>query len=133
MIKEEVMEKRIKWFSQWTILIILLVAFIGCATLQQKWDKATDDEKARITISQTQKSLKNLFNAGKIFVELKPQYITEWKEKVIPAFDVANKVLADLIAKGNRGEKLLYLDVIAAIGTKANDIQKLLTAWGVKL
>ncbi len=127
------MKRRILRVSQWLVLSILLASLIGCATLQQKWDKATDDERARIVLSQTQKSLKNLFNVGKAFVELKPQYITEWKEKVNPAFDVANKVLADLIAKGKRGEKLSYIDVIAAIGAKVSDIEKLLVAWGVKL
>jgi hypothetical protein len=105
----------------------------GCTTLQKKWDKATDDERARIVLSQSQKSLATLFAAGQAFVDLTPKYALEWQTKIKPAFSILNKVLADLIAKGKRGEKLTYVDVVGAVGTKLDELQRLLTAWGVKL
>lgn len=120
-----------RWASG--LALILILSLCSCATLQQKWNNATDDERARIILSQSQKSLNTMFTLGKAFVELKPEYLLRWKEKAIPAFDIANKVVAGLIAKGQKGEKLTYIDVAAVIGTKVYDIQALLLSWGVKL
>jgi len=122
-----------QWATGSVILILIVLLLTGCSTLQKKWDGATEDERARIVLSQSQKSLATLFSAGQAFVDLKPEYKNDWQTKFKPAFSVVNKVLADLIAKGKRGEKLTYVDVTAAVGSKLDELQKLLIAWGVKL
>lgn len=114
-------------------LIILLFLAAGCQTLQQKWDKATDDEKARIVVSQTQKSLKSTFITSKAFVDLNPKYQAEWKTKIIPMFDAANKILGDLIDQGAQGKKLTYMGVLSAFGGRIGEIMAAMAAWGVKL
>ena len=115
------------------LMLIMMVSLLACATLQQKWDKATDDEKARITISQTQKSLKTAFVTSKAFVDANQKYQAEWKTKIIPMFDATNKILKDLIDKGAAGQKLTYISVLAALGNRIPEITAALAAWGLKI
>jgi hypothetical protein len=110
----------------------LALSLISCATLQQKWEKATDDERARIIVSQTQKSLKLTLLSAQTFVATNPKYQPEWKTKVLPMFETVNNILGDLIKKGQAGEKLTYLSVISAIGGRVTDIITIINGWGVK-
>jgi hypothetical protein len=115
------------------ISIILLAGLMGCATLQQKWEKATDDERARIIVSQTQKSLKTTAVLTAAVVEKNPQYKNDWKTKVLPMIESANNILGDLIKKGQAGQKLTYLEVLAAVGGRVTDIIAIVKGWGVNV
>ncbi len=114
------------------ISVILLAGLMGCATLQQKWDKATDDERARIVVSQTQKSLKLAFISAQTFIVSNPKYKDDWKNRVLPMFEVTNNILGDLIKKGQAGQKLTYLQVLVAVGSRVTDIITIIGGWGVR-
>jgi hypothetical protein len=82
------------------IIITLIVALVGCASvanLQTAWNKLTPNDKARIVVGGFQDQLNNLFDIGKSYVASHPDKVTEWKTKVIPAFDMANKSLRGYI------------------------------------
>ena len=79
---------------------LAIVLMVGCAGIQEKWGALTPDEKGRIIISDLQGQLDNAFNQGKAYVVAKPELQTQWKTKIIPAFDVANKALASVIVVG---------------------------------
>jgi len=77
---------------QWFLVMIVLMSLVACATTQEKWNKLTPNEKARIVIGDIQGQLNGAFDSAKLQIGYKP----EWKTKVVPAFDVANKALADV-------------------------------------
>jgi len=81
---------------QWFLVMIVLMSLVACATTQEKWNKLTPNEKARIVIGDIQGQLNGAFDSAKLQIGYKP----EWKTKVVPAFDVANKALADVIQIG---------------------------------
>jgi len=113
--------------------LVLLAGLMGCATLQSKWDKATDDERARIIVKQTQSSLKNVAVLTAAVVEKNPQYKNDWKLKVLPMIETANNILGDLIKKGQAGQKITYLEVLAAVGGRVTDIIAIVKGWGVNV
>lgn len=113
--------------------LVLLAGLMGCATLQQKWDKATDDERARIIVKQTQGALRINADLTAAFVEKNPQYKDQWKNKVLPMFATANNILGDLIKKGQAGQKVTYLEVLVAIGGRVTDIITIVKGWGVNV
>jgi ABC-type Fe3+-hydroxamate transport system substrate-binding protein len=82
------------------MIAVLIMALVGCATvanLQTAWNKLTPNDKARIVVGGFQDQLNNLFALGKSYVASHPEKATEWKTKVIPAFDTANKSLRGYI------------------------------------
>lgn len=115
------------------LVIMLLVGLIGCATLQDKWDKATDDERARIIVSQTQSSLKISLVASSTFVASNPKYKDQWKTKVLPIFETTNNILGNLIKKGQSGQKLTYMGVLMVVGSKITEIMTIIQSWGVSV
>lgn len=116
-------------------LIALLFIFLlgGCASLQQRWDKATEDERARILIAQFQGTLKSSFILAEAYVKVNPKYQEEWKTKVLPLFDFTNKLLGDFIQRGKAGEKFTVLQVTSALAGRLQEIETILKEWGVKL
>ena len=82
------------------VIPLLVVLLLGCAGLQEKWNALTPDQKARIIINDIQGQLNNAFATGKAYVTAKPEYQEKWKTQIVPAFDVANKSLASVIAIG---------------------------------
>lgn len=82
-----------------SVLLVLLLA-VSCASLQEKWNILTPDEKARIIINDLQDQLTHAFDTGKAYVTAKPEYQEKWKSEIVPAFDVANKTLASVITMG---------------------------------
>ncbi len=117
------------------LVMVLWMMFVlsGCASLQAKYDKATDDEKARIWVSQGQKSLTTLFVSGQLAAEKDAKFKVEWKAKVLPSIDAANKVIGDIIAKGKAGEKFTPLQVTVLIMGRIKEIADALSAWGIKV
>jgi hypothetical protein len=82
------------------IIAAVIMVLAGCASvadLQTAWNKLTPNDKARIVVGGFQDQLNNLFDIGKGYVASHPEKATEWKTKVIPAFDTANKGLRGYI------------------------------------
>ncbi len=121
--------------SLFLVMVLMWVMFIlsGCATLQAKYDKATPDEQARIWVSQGQKSLATLSVSGQLAAEKDAKFKVEWKAKVLPSIDAANKVIGDIIAKGKSGEKFTPLQVTVLIMGRIKEIADALNAWGIKV
>ena len=86
--------------------IIVLLAFVmtGCATFQEKWNGLSDQERARVIVGGVQKQLTDLFAAGKAYVAANPDKQDDWKNKVVPAFDTANKAVATYIVMIGQGQ-----------------------------
>ena len=86
--------------------IIVLLAFVmaGCATFQEKWNGLSDQERARVIVGGVQKQLADLFAAGKAYVAANPDKAEQWKAKVVPAFDTANKAVAAYIVIIGQGQ-----------------------------
>jgi hypothetical protein len=85
------------------IPILLACMLISCAALQNvqdKWNLLTPEQKAQIVISDLQGQLDNAFTQSKVMVMAKPELVDKWKTQIVPAFDVANKALASVIAVG---------------------------------
>ena len=113
--------------------IILCFLLAGCATLQQKWGQATEDERARLVLFGFQKSLKTTLLTGIDYVAIHPEKKADWKSKIIPMFDACNKVLLDLEVKGMAGEKLTVIGVTLAVAGRIAEIEVILRGWGVKI
>ena len=112
------------------LLLLLPALLVACATTQEAWNKLTPDQKARIILNGMQDELNNMWTMGKNAVAAKPDYAQFWKEKVVPAFDVANKAIntaAQLAATG----QLKPEDVYGQIQPLLNSIATLLTQMGV--
>jgi len=108
------MRRKIQWF----LVMVLMMSLMACATTQEKWNKLTPDEKARIIIGDIQAQLDGAFDSAKLQIGHKP----EWKTKVVPTFDVANKVLADVIRIG----KTKPLDPAMVYGMVQNQVSNVL-------
>jgi len=115
------------------ISIILCFLLAGCATLQQKWGQATEDERARLVLFGLQKSLKTTLQVGIDYVAIHPEKKADWQKKIIPMFDATNKILLDLEVKGASGQGLTVIGVSLAVVGRIAEIEAILTGWGVKL
>lgn len=111
-----------------SVLLVFLLA-ASCAGLQEKWNALTPDQKARIIINDLQEQLTTAFDQGKAYVTAKPQYQAKWKSEIIPAFDVANKALADAIALG-KAKPLTPAIVYEKVGNTVNNVLDLLIKIG---
>jgi len=90
--KGEFMKQKLQWF----LVTVLMLTLLSCTTTQEKWNELTPDEKARIIIGDIQAQLDGAFDSAKLQIGHKP----EWKTKAVPAFDMANKAIADVIKIG---------------------------------
>jgi hypothetical protein len=86
------------------VVLVALVLLAGCASVQTSWNNLSTDEKARIVVGDLQTQLSNAFDTGKAYVTANPSKQAEWKAKVIPAFDVANKALASAATLAKEGK-----------------------------
>ena len=83
---------------------ILLIFMVGCAGLMEKWKALTPDQKARTTIDFLQEELDNHFDVTKAYVDANPDLEQRWKDEGVPAFDLANKAIKDIIDLGQLEE-----------------------------
>lgn len=79
------------------LAVVLLLALVSCAGIQEKWNKLTPNEQARIILNGLQDQLTIAFDQCKVQIGNK----LEWKTKVVPAFDIANKSIAKVYELGN--------------------------------
>jgi len=113
-------------------LVLLFVSLVGCAyfgTIQDKWARLTPDEKARIILSDIQGQLSNLFDVGKAYVSANPKYNGIWKEKIVPAFDTANRSIKTAIELG-KGKGLSPSFIYDTVQPNVNSVITLLEQIG---
>lgn len=114
---------------QWFLVMVLFLSLVACAGVQEKWNKLTPDEKARIVIGDIQGQLDNFFTTGKAYVTANPKYQDKWKKEIVPAFDVANKALAGVITL-SRTKPLTPDMVYATVQAQVNNVLALLIQIG---
>ncbi len=78
-------------------VFLILVFAVGCAGVAEKWETLTPGEQSRVVLDGMQAQLDNLFDTGKAYVVLHPEYSDTWKTKIAPAFSAANKSIAAAI------------------------------------
>ena len=105
--------------------ILLLAGLISCASIEEKWSELTPDQQARIVIDGLQDQLDNAFDSVKAQIGSKP----EWKSKIVPAFDVANKALAGVIVIG-KTQPLTPELVYAKVQNQINNVLNLCVQFG---
>lgn len=76
------------------LVLLFLASCVPMGAVQDKWNKLTPGEKARVILGGIQKDLDQKFDQGKAYVTLYPQHQAKWKTRIVPAFDTANKTLA---------------------------------------
>ncbi len=89
-------------------LVPVIFALAGCSLFtpppaDQFWNNLNPDQKARIIIDGLQTKLGILFDNGKTYIVVHPQYQQDWQKKIVPAFDLANKAIKDQITLGKAG------------------------------
>ena len=113
------------------IIPILLACLVACAN--QTGTVQTEQQQAQVILGAFQDSLGIAFDSGKLYVSAHPEKLQDWKTKIIPLFDAANKILADLEAKGKAGTPITVSEVTNSLAAKILEIQTALTGWGVIL
>lgn len=111
------------------VMVLVLLMLIACATLQQQWSKLTPDQKARIILNGLQDELSTAFDSGKAYVQANPKYRDVWKQKIVPAFNMANKAVASALKLANRG-KMTDTEVYSTVQPLVTSTVSLLTSIG---
>ncbi len=83
------------------LLSLVLLACFSCATTTVQ---LTKDQEARILLNGIQVNLSTLFDTAKALVVASPKYQDVWKNKVNPAFDLANKTVKDALDLAKKGQ-----------------------------
>ena len=99
------------------VISILLIFLVGCAG----WEVLTPQEKAKAVIDTLQTQIEEMFDNSKLYVDAHPEYLEKWKTEIVPAFDVANKTLAD-VAKIAQAEGMTAAEVRAIVQPLINRI-----------
>jgi len=124
------------------VMVAVLALSHGCTT-GTKWirpggelvayENLTPDEQNRVMIDVYQEQVDRLWANAKAFVDAvpdNPEIQEAWKEKAVPAFDAANKTIADVIARAQDGE-LTWEDARAIIMPAYNRTLALLIKYGL--
>lgn len=77
--------------------VFLLITLVGCATLQDQWNKLTPDEQARVIIKGFQRQVTNLLISTEAYVKANPKYAENWKNKILPSAELVKQMLDVLI------------------------------------
>jgi len=105
--------------------VLILAGLLSCASIEEKWKELTPDQQARIIIDGLQDQLDNTFDSAKAQIGAKP----EWKAIAVPAFDVANKALADVIVIG-KTKPITPEFVYAKVQNQINNVLNLCVQLG---
>jgi hypothetical protein len=116
-----------------SILMLVLVLAVGCATLKQKYEAATPIEKASFWIDQFQKTLNVSLKMGAIYVDAHPDLRPMWKEKGIATSKIVQKILDDFTNELAAGKEITPSTIIMAVSSKLNEIVVLVNSWGIKI
>lgn len=111
-------------------VLVVLSVLSGCAGMQEKWNKLTPNEQARVIVGGFQDTAESLFDTGKAYVAANPSKQEMWRTKAVPAFDAANKsimVAINLCAAGGATPEGIYKSIGPAIAA----IVAILRAIGV--
>lgn len=113
------------------VLLAGLIGASGCATLQGKWQSATEDEKARLILADMQATLDSMLDFGTIYVVSHPDKKADWQTRVLPLFKSANDMIGENIrlAKANAG-KVTVAGVLSAVQPKIAEIEVIVIQWG---
>jgi hypothetical protein len=118
----------------WAVLLVLVLAIglglSSCATIQESWDNLTPDEKARVIVNDLQQQLNQAFDTSKAYVALHPEYQAKWQGEIVPAFDVANEAMENVILLAQGGD-ITPDEVYEQIQPLLNKILALLASIGV--
>ncbi len=115
------------------LIMVLVWVMVGCASFQAKWDKATPEERSRITISQFQGTVKAALDAGGLFVDKNPQYRQQWKDKGLTTATYINGLLDQFIIDLDKGKAISFTTITAAVASKVSELVALVQSWGVKI
>ncbi len=115
------------------IVSVLLLLLVGCftANLQSQWNKASEDERARIVLNQMQTSVDTLLDTGAAYIAVHPEKKADWQQRVLPMFKSVNDMIGENIklAKANQG-KVTVAQIMAAIQPKIAEIEAVALSWG---
>ena len=120
--------------------LCILVAFAFClfltgcvGTLQEEYHKLTPDERARLVLDQIQTDLECTFDDAKAFVHSlnNMDKLLTWRDKILPAFNVANKELKRVQTLMKEDPSLWTPDKVRLeVQGFINDVLNLLTEIG---
>ena len=114
-------------------LILVLSLVIGCATLKEKYDKATPIEKASFWIEQFQLTLNSALKTGAIYVDAHPEFRPVWKSKGIATAKVVQGLLDQFTNELAAGKEITPSTIITAVASKVSEIVSLINSWGIKV
>lgn len=78
-------------------ILLVLLFLISCTSFQEKWNKLTPDEQARIVIKGFQRQVTNLLVSTEAYVKANPKYSDTWKNKILPSAELVKKSLDTLV------------------------------------
>lgn len=110
-------------------VVLTCLLLLSCAGLQAQWNKLSPDQKASIILNGLQDELSATFDSGKAYVQANPKYQDIWRQKIVPAFDVANKALTNAIKLASSG-KMTDTEVYGNIQPLVTSTLNLLTSIG---
>lgn len=100
------------------VLCLTLVILVGCAA---QWELLTPDQKARATTDMIQIQLEETFDQAKAYIDVHPEHLEVWKAEIVPAFDLANKALKDVIELAQM-EEITPAEVRARVNPLVNRV-----------
>jgi enamine deaminase RidA (YjgF/YER057c/UK114 family) len=95
---------RVIWAAMLVLILTLVVGLTGCATFQENWDALTPDQKARVIVNDLQAQTEHAFDTSKAYVVAHPQYQATWQNEIVPAFNVTNEALKNVIVLAQGGD-----------------------------
>lgn len=119
--------KRILWLLSCLLFIPLLL--IPLFVLEMIREFISGNKEARRILNDLQNHLNNLFDTGKEYVTVNPQYQEMWKTQILPAIELANKTIGNTI-KLYRQEELTPNKVHSIVQPYINGVIFLLMQIG---
>jgi hypothetical protein len=114
------------------VMLLLCCTLFACGSVQEQWGKLSPDEQGRIIAGSLQDNLQTTWAAGTAYVARNPQYQEEWTQKIVPAFDVANKSLATYMTLMQDG-KIAPDELFSKMSPLVKSVTDMLKAIGVSL
>lgn len=105
-------------------IILLALFFVACASVQ-----LTPDQEARAAISKAQGQWNTWFDTAHVYYAARPDKKAEWKEKVIPAFQVAKDTIQTAAAALRAGSD--PYTVLNTVQAATNNLMLYLVQTGV--